>query len=118
MLVFACCDFRLLAMDEAAVSAGCRMLLRYPVAKKSIRKHAIRSALREDLVCYTLGLEHVRRYKGLPYLPTLLPSKEEIRGSHLPQQKYHRSAADQTTVLLPHPQLPCLVHRHLHKSNS
>ena len=68
------------------------MLLRYPVAKKSIRKHAIRSALREDLVCYTLGLGHVRLYKKLPHLPDLLPSKEEIRGVHLSQFKYHRSA--------------------------
>lgn len=68
------------------------MLLRYPVARKSIRKYAIRSALREDLVCYTLGLGYVRLCKRLPYLPDLLPSKEEIRGSHLSQNKYHRSA--------------------------
>lgn len=72
-------------------AAVCRMLLRYPVAKKSIRKHAIRSALREHLVCYTLALEHVRCNMGMPHQPTMLPSKEEIRGSHLSQEKYHRS---------------------------
>lgn len=75
--------------------AGCRILLRYPVAKKSIRKHAIRSALREHLVCYTLALQHVRQNMGMPYQPSLLPSKEEIRGNHLSQQKYHRSAHNQ-----------------------
>ena len=67
-----------------------RMLLRYPGAKKSIRKHAIRSALREDLVCYTHGLRHVRDRMDLPYLPSLLPSKHDLGGGHLSQHKYHR----------------------------
>ena len=66
------------------------MLLRYPVAKKSIRKHALRSALRENLVCYTYGLRHVREHMGSAYLPSLLPSKQDLGGGHLSQHKYHR----------------------------
>ena len=88
------------------------MLLRYPVAKKSIRKHAIRSALREDLVCYTLGLEHVRQYRRLPHLPYLLPSKEEIRGSHLSQRKYHRYV--NTCCTYSDPDM-CVAMQHLHE---
>lgn len=86
-----CCMTCSLACSEAGdLAAGCRMLLRYPVAKKSIRKYAIRSVLREDLVCYTLALGHVRQNMGMPHQPLVLPSKEDIRGSHLSQQKYHR----------------------------
>ena len=66
------------------------MLLRYPVAAKSIRRFVLRSVLREDLICYCMGLKHVRQHAKALHLPDVLPTKDDMHGEHLSQDKYHR----------------------------
>ena len=67
------------------------MLLRYPVAAKSIRRFVLRSVLREDLISYCVGLKHVRQHAQGLHLPDVLPTKDDLQGEHLTQDKYHRS---------------------------